>query len=583
MITSLHICGFDIVPDIALQFERGMYAITGETGSGKSVLIGALQSLGDSSMRPGNVAHSAQDNKGRAFIEAKFVVPIDVIPSTIRTDILWEYDETDTTITTTECIIRREFSTSGRSRVFVNDSPSTAEVVEQLCSALFDVHGQHDTQLLVRQAEQLKLIDRFVDQSYLQSYREAYKELLQCKAKLDALVSEQTQLESEREFKQFQFEELSRIDPQPDEYDELEQHIRRAESIERTTAAAQLVVDRLHDGNHSAVDNVQEALRGLKELEQLYPEIADTIAELSSVRVVLEEASRTCKALHLEDISPDELDRLRQRYAELRSIFKKHGGEVATLELYEQLREDLLSSESIEERVEIARTKFAKTLSSTVQLSRSLHKEREQAAEKFAVRVTKIVQDLGMPTAQFHVVVSERSEHEAGIPCTPESKLTVLGANGHTNASFEFASTDGAKVLPLKQAASGGEISRVMLAIKAIEAEAHQVPLMVFDEIDTGISGRVAAQTGRLLKRVANENQILLITHLPQIAAAADHAISVEKHESPGKAFSISAQILGRNERIYEIAKLMSADIVTDESVESAQQLIHQYEELIVN
>ncbi len=575
MITALEISGFDIVPHLSLTFQHGMYAITGETGSGKSVLIGALQSLRDSSKRPGNVLDTAT----KAFVEAHFEIEKERVPAFLQSELSWQDNREEHIQPQLTCIIRREFSASGRSRVFLNDSPSTAEVVADLCSLLFDIHGQHDTQTLVRADEQLRVVDLFVDEALKTAYSREYKQLLEEKKTLDSLLERRTLVARDREFKEFQLAEIEKVQPQEGELEELEAEIRKSESIERIQTALHASIDHVQDSDSSALYHVSETLKHIGVLQQYYPELESTKEELTSVNVILQEASRTFMSIDVESLSEQELEESRGRFVELRALYKKYGGEQATLELYQELKAEILDSSSIDEQIQATEEHFRKHRDSCLRVAEQLHIQRQQCAVDLSADVSATLSELGMPNATFTVNVEMRTATQHDISVESKNNTVALTPTGCSFASFLFAPSKAATPMTLKSAASGGEISRIMLAIKAKEASSHAVPLMIFDEIDTGISGKVAAQTGRVLRHVATQNQLLVITHLPQIAAAAHRSISVEKQDLDNGSFAISACELARKDRIYEIAKLMSAEHVTEETLESAQQLTEQYVE----
>lgn len=548
MLRRLHISNFALIESIDLTIDGGMTVLLGETGAGKSIIIDALaaalgERLASDSLRTG---------AKKAVIEAVFhVAPTHPARGCIaRYELDWEADD---------IILRRELTASGTSRCFVNDTPTQANVVREIAIELIDFHGQHDTHGLLDAATHRTILDMAAlsDDDRLRM-RDRWIDLRHCTAEQAHLQERARTADAERARLAFIIDEISQIAPQLGEDELIAADLRRAESQEQVVGFARTVRDALYAGDTSAYDAIQSALSALRHLVPFQPDLEGTVYDLESARVSCKESAASVG--HLadgEDFSPERLESLRQRQLLLQRLIRTYGSLAVACQKLDAAQTELLQLDSVDDTLQAAEQARRDAQKSAEHQASVLHALRVSQSVPLSTAVADVLVTMGMPSAVFNVTI------------TP----TDLGTHGSDTVEFVFSSNAGEPPRGLGKVASGGELSRVMLALKRALAQQASHGTMVFDEIDTGISGRVARTVGEVMKTLAASHQILCITHLAQIASLANHFVQVTKTETDGQT-TVHAQTLDSEQALVEVAKLLSGEHITDTSLSGARELM---------
>lgn len=547
MLRHLSIREFALIEHVECDFDRGMTVLLGETGAGKSIIIDALAAALGERLSTDHLRAGAR----KAVVEATFDAADDALLELLREhDLSWDQPD---------IVFRRELLASGTSRCFVNDTPTQAGVVRRLAEHLLDFHGQHDTHGLLHPSRHVDILDAAGGLSAKASgMTSAWADVLRARHALDALRARAATADDDRARHAFALEEIDRIAPQPAEDEEIAAELRRAESSEMVVHHASALRDALYAGDASAYDRLNEARQHLDALAPFAPALERYRAEIDAALTSCEEAAKEIAPFaDPEDFSPERLEELRTRLMLLQRLVRKHGSIDAARAEADRLRDALHTVEHLDESLAEAERALADATKAATTLAKALSGKRVSAAAALADHVTDALQAMGMPAAVF----------------TVQRDACDLGAHGVDRIEFLFSSNAGESPRPLSKVASGGELSRVMLAIKRAMASTGAVGTMVFDEIDTGISGRVARHVGDVMKDLADRHQILCITHLPQIASLAERIIRVTKTERQGTT-TVHAEAVHGDDAVLEIARLLSGVTVTDAALDSARELM---------
>lgn len=548
MLRRLSISNFALIESIEVTIDGGMTVLLGETGAGKSIIIDALAAALGERMS----ADSLRAGAKKAVIEAVFEVSAEhpVRASIDAHQLDWHDDE---------LILRRELTSSGTSRCFVNDTPTPAATVKEIASDLIDFHGQHDTHGLLDVATHRTVLDMIaISDTDRLAMRETWNALRARERALEDLRERARTADADRARLAFIVEEISAVSPQPGEDEQIAADLRRAESQEAVVAHARAVRDALYAGDTSAYDHIQTALSSLRNLLPFQPDLDGVIADLESARVSCKESAAS--VAHLadgEDFSPERLESLRQRQLLLQRLVRKYGSLEHAGEELERARHEMSQLDNVDDQLEHAAAARDASHADALACASTLHALRASHVDSLARTVADALARMGMPSAAFDVRL------------TPSE----LSATGVDAVEFLFSSNAGEPPRVLGKVASGGELSRVMLALKQAMAQHASHGTMVFDEIDTGISGRVARTVGEVMKALSSTHQILCITHLAQIASLADHFVQVVKSEQNGHT-TVSALRLDAEQALVEVAKLLSGEHVTDSSITGARELM---------
>ena len=550
MLIELRIQNFAVIRDLSVEVGSGLNVLTGETGAGKSIIVGALSLL----LGERASSESVRTGADRAVVEA-------VYDLTSEPQLRARLEELGLTGDEEFLVLRREVHSEGRNRAWVNESPATAGTVGELGRVLVDLHGQHEHQTLLRTADQRSILDAFAGAEDLSSkVEDLYGRLARLRSELEDRHARREELAAREDFLRFQLQEIEEARPEPGEDREVEEELARldhAEELARETEAVhQLLYSR--DGAVSeTLARARDILRRLVGFDGELAPLGDRAEELYHQVVELgrsagDYASRV-------EVSPSRTEELRGRSDLLFRLKRKYGPTLdEVLAARDRLRGQMaelegagFESEALERRVREAESELRDTAA-------ELTERRSEAGVRLAEEVEGLLPELGLPGARFAVRIEELESPEAG---------------GAERIRFVTSLNPGFELRPLARIASGGEMSRVMLALKSILARQDRVPTLVFDEIDAGIGGEVAVAVARKLRDVANHHQVFVITHLPQLASQGDHHLRVEKGEQDGVALTTVRRLVGE-ERIREIARMLGGDPDSATSRDHARELL---------
>ena len=549
MLKQLHISNYALIDKLNVSFESGFNVITGETGAGKSILLGALGfALGDRADT--NVLY---DKDKKCVVEAQFELKDNTLQS------LFEENDLDFE---TDCIFRRELSPQKKSRAFINDTPVALQAMKEIGSQLVDIHSQHDSLLLTDADFQLRLLDDIAqNNSLLTDYQEEYGNYNQLKRSLNDLKEMATKNTAENDYLKFQLDELDKADLKEGEYTEIEQTLSVMENSEEIKTLLVTANSLMEDSETAILGQVNELSSTLSRLKHLLPDAESLFERIENLKVELKDIAYDLR--HKEDetqFDEEQLQNLQERYDLLSRLMMKHRlnefGELIALR--DSLKEKVNAFENIDEAIAQAEKQLKTSEKQLSSLAKNLHEKRCQAAVAFGEKVAQLVQQLAMPFAQFQVSV--------------ESQET-FGSKGSDEIRFLFSANKGVAPDDIRRVASGGELSRLMLSIKSAVSDYNYIPTLIFDEIDTGVSGEVAAKIGGIMRQMGHSLQLISITHLPQVASQALHHYFIYK-DNKGERTQSHIRLLNSSERTNEIAKMLSNDTITPEALRAAEVLL---------
>ena len=550
MLQQLYIKNFTLIDELDIQFHPGFSVITGETGAGKSIILGAIGLL------LGQRADSKSIKQGadRCVIEAHFDLS--------RYDMKSFFDENDIEYDDKDTIIRRELTATGKSRAFINDTPVALSMLKELGDQLMDIHSQHQNLLLNKQDFQLNVVDILAqDTKEVAAYQKVFDQYQQQKKALEALREEIERNRQNVDFLQFQFDELSQSKLAKGEQEELEQQSDTMSHAEDIKTALYETDNALNGDETGVVDMIRKASNALGSISQVLPDSEELVGRLDSCRIELKDiADEVGRMLNHTDFDPEELDAINNRLDRLYELEKKY--HVKTVEelisLRDQLRQQLNNIENSDEAVGEKEKEVERLHAICQEHANKVTKQRQAIAKQMKSQMAGRLEALGMPHARFEVSIT----------------TTELGRNGQDNVSFLFSANTSTPLQSVAQVASGGEIARVMLSLKAMISGAVKLPTIIFDEIDTGVSGKIAEKMAQIMQEMGQtERQVISITHLPQIAALGSHHYKVSKEETPQGTISQMKE-LTPEERINEIAQMLSGSNISKAAIDNAKQLL---------
>lgn len=550
MLRQLYIKNFTLIDELNIELHPGFSVITGETGAGKSIILGAIGLL------LGQRADSKTIKQGadKCIIEAHFDLSrYDLKPFFDENDI--EYDANDT-------IIRRELTSSGKSRAFVNDSPTSLSALKELGERLVDVHSQHQNLLLSKQDFQLNVVDIIADDAaQLNDYRNCYADYQQTKLQLEKLEEDIALNRQNQDFLQFQYEELMKANLTEGELEELEQQSDTMSHAEDIKSALFDADKSLNGEQGGAVGLVKSTHAALSSIAKILPKTTELAERLEACHIELKDiAADVDRLLEDTDFDPAELDRINSRLDKLYDLEKKyHADSIEALIVQrDELKSKLTGIENSDEALEELRQQLQAQHEKCVQKAQALTRLRQKASKNIEQQMQQRLVPLGMPNVRFQISITQ----------------DTLGRDGQDNVSFLFSANTSTPLQPVSQVASGGEIARVMLSLKAMISGAVKLPTIIFDEIDTGVSGKMAEKMAEMMQEMGNhERQVISITHLPQIAALGLHHYRVSKEETASGTTS-HMQELTADERIHEIAQMLSGSDVSEAAIQNARELM---------
>ena len=563
MIQSLYIKDFALIDELEVELSSGFTVLTGQTGAGKSIIVGALN------MVLGERADTDVIRQGanRAVAEAMIRVNNDEAINRILEENDVEYRDS--------MILRREIRSSG-SRAFINDTPVTISVLKEVGDHLVDLHGQHDHQLLLREDNHLGVLDGYAhSEPLLNQYRESYLETARLKHELRNLKRREQELREKIQLYQFQLKELDQANLSVEEEQEIDEEMARLDNAEELDRQAGILLEMGQEGEINVLDMLAKMEESLGDLARMESEFDSYLEELTSARISLQELLRYAESYRSDiEFNPNRLEKLRQRVSDLNRLKKKYARNTTELIAYrEELRENVNLSENFDIEISKLEKRIEEQELLLSDLAWKLHVHREKAGKQLAGQIESELAKLGISHAHFQVRLdSKPSESGWFMRDGVRFDCTEYGID---EVRFAISTNVGEPVKPLSKVASGGEISRVMLAIKSIIAKEQSLPVMIFDEIDTGVSGEIAEKVGKTMRNLSKTAQIIAITHQPQIASQAHHHFRVEKGEENGRTVTRLVP-LSNDEHVREVATLMSGSRVTDATLTSARELIEK-------
>ena len=568
MLKSLSIKNYALIDEVELEFGPGLNIITGETGAGKSIIVDALSLiLGERS-----TVEEVRSGTEKSIVEGLFTISGNKKVQRLLDSSEIEFGD--------EIIVRREVNQKGQSRAFVNDTPIPISQLKSLGDLLVDLHGQHEHQSLLRPETHIDLLDDFGGLDTLKdNFRVSYNELARMLKELAEIISRRDALKEKSELYSFQIKEIDLVNPQPGEIGELESELRILENSEKLYEATTKLYEILYDSESSIHDQLVVVRNQLEDLADIDEAFGKQKEECESAKAIVDEITRFVQSYSSRlNFDPQQLEEIRERLGVLVMLRKKYGGSLeAVLEYREKIGKEYSLAENFDDEIHRLEGNVEKARSGLSDIAERLSSKRREVAERITRSIVNVLAEIGIERARFEINIGNRQYGAADAGLKP---LVRLGndffettGDGFDFVEFYVSTNVGEEPRPLARVASGGEISRIMLALKTILAKSDRLPLLVFDEIDTGISGRVAAKVGRSLKTLSGFHQIIAITHLPQIAGNADYHFRVEKIVK-GKRAVTRASRLSEDERVLEVAKLLSGEDVTQASISGAKELI---------
>ncbi len=562
MLRQLFIKNFALIDELTIDFQSGLNIITGETGAGKSILIGALGMVLGERAKPEVVRKGAPKAIIEAIIECSRNSPTNQLLEKNQVEVM------------DELIVRREISARGQSRCFINDSPVTLSILKQVGDLSIDLHGQHDHQSLLNVDTHGRLLDDFGGLGgMVEEYKEKYDELRGAKIRAEELKNKEQSLREKKNLFEFQLNEITSVDPQPDEVNELEREQIILENAEKLFTDTSWLHDILYASDDSVYSKLVQARNRLEDLARIDDIFSDCSTDAYSAQTLVDEINKFVQRYNSSiDFNSERLEELRQRLSALNTLQKKYGGSIQEVLNYKNIIEsELQLAENFEEEIEKLSRKIRELQLALGKISERLSQKRRDTGKRLSGMIVQELQKLGIAECQFEVMFLQKPHPEGDI-IIGKDRYTAM-PNGHDQIEFLISTNKGEDPKPLVKVASGGEISRIMLALKTVLAKSERLPILVFDEIDTGISGNIAQVVGLSIKQLSSYHQIISITHLPQIAALADTHFRVLK-QTQGQHTLTSVLVLSEAEHQHEVARMLSGSEVTEASLKSAQELI---------
>ena len=553
MLLSLHIRDFALIDQLEVELHAGMTALTGETGAGKSILLDALGLLLGDRADSAAVRHGAE----RADISAGF--EISALPAARAWLARQQLDLGD------ECQLRRVIASGGRSRAYINGSPVPLQLLREFGERLVDIHGQHEHQSLMKRDLQRQLLDHHGGhQPLLDALAALRHDWKQAGQQIEAIIGSGQDRDSRLEFLKFQLQELDELAPEPDEVERLhEEHARLANAGQLLDTCARHL-GRLYEDEQSAQSLLSHALADLQPLTAIDVSLKEASELIASALIQLEEGVDQLRSYPQRlELDPERLDWLEQRLDALHRLARKHRIEADTLhEFHQRLGAELQQLEQADQHLETLEAQRRTLAAEYASVAGELHRRRVQTAATLSAQVCERMQSLGMQGGQFRI------EAKAG-------DNDSLSAHGGDNIEFLVSANPGQPLKPLAKVASGGELSRISLAIQVVAATDTEIPTLMFDEVDSGVGGGVAEAVGQQLRALARHHQVLCVTHLPQVACQAHEHLQVAKLTGD-KTTRTRIRSLHGDERVEEIARMLGGRTITDSTLRHAAEMLDQ-------
>ena len=563
MIQSLYIKNFALIDELEVQLGAGLNILTGQTGAGKSIIIGALN------MILGERADTEVIRRGsdKAIAEATITFPKNEALKVLLAENEVELND--------YLILRREIRQTG-SRAFINDTPVNIGVLKIVGDYLVDLHGQHDHQLLLKEENHLGMVDSFGEiEPILGAYQTEFELLKKLRKELTSLTKREKELQEKTELYRFQVQELEGARLAADEEEELEAEMNLLDNAEVLDQKAAAISEMAENDDANILSMLNHLKLNLEDLARIEPEFETYLTEINGARVSIQEAIHFAERYRSNiEFNPQRLEELRQRQSELNRLQKKYQREIPDLIAYlAEIQNELSIADNFDLAIEKLNTQVQDQGVKVAKIAEKLHHTRINVGKKLGVNVQQELSKLGIPNAVLAVEVEYLNQANGWISINEQTiECTETGCD---MVRLFISTNKGEAPKPLAKVASGGEISRVMLALKSILAKEQSLPVMIFDEIDTGISGEVSEKVGLAMRELSEHCQIVAITHQPQIASQAHHHFKVEKAERDDRTITTIVP-LSSDEHIHEVASLMSGSQISEAALISARELIEK-------
>jgi len=549
MLSKLIIQNYAIIDSIEINFSEQFNIITGETGAGKSILVGALGLILGERADSSVLLHPEK----KCFVEGVFDVEK-------RKNVLHFLQDNDFTADS-ELVLRREIAANGKSRGFINDTPANLQQLKQLASMLVDLHQQFDTLELGDSDFQREVLDALAgNEKSLSSYIILFDQWKQIQQQLEELITQKNNFQKEFDYNKFLFDELCKTNLKENELEELDKELQLLSNAEEIKNALSISVYELKESEQPVVQTLKQLINRLNTFASFNADIEEIISRLKSTQIELADISNELENLN-DNVSYDEtrINFINERLAEGYRLQKKHGAKSTNdlIEIRNELQQKLDAVLNIDEHIVSAQNKFDQLKQQLETIAEELSSKRKKITASFEKNVNTLLAQVGMPNAKIKAAVTD-------------IQLTQFGKN---NIEFLFDANKSNRFEPLRKVASGGELSRLMLCIKSLVAEKIDLPTMIFDEIDTGISGEAAKQVGIILRQLAKQRQVISITHQPQIAGKADAHFYVYK-QIKNDTVQTNIRLLNKDERIQAIAQMLAGEPPTAAAIENAREMI---------
>lgn len=549
MLLSLSIKNYALIESLEIDFSNDFSIITGETGAGKSILLGALGLV----LGKRADLNSLKDDEVKCVIEAQFLLSNYNLQSVFEEN---DFDYEDLTI------IRREILPSGKSRAFVNDSPVNLSGLQQLADLLIDIHSQHETRDLTEESYQINILDNVAGlHDLVKSFKGKLTELKKAQKELDKALIEKESLAKEQEYNAFLFKELDEASLQPNEQEELEEELEQLNNVELIKENLDKAVAIATEEEIGVLTSLNEIKTALNRLAGFSKEYNDLFERISSVSIEFQDISDESFSLSEKVLNdPERLEFVNNKLQTIYNLQQKHQVKSVQelIEIRDILDEKVQKSDNINQLLEKLEIEVANQKKAVEKIADELTAKRSEIAPKVSNQIIDIISQLGLPDAQVVFDIKKGS----------------LNSYGQDEVSLKFSANKGINLGPIKKVASGGEMSRIMLAVKSILAKHSNLPTIIFDEIDTGVSGEIALKMGEIMSEMSKKMQVFAITHLPQIAAKGNQHYKVFKYNMNETTVS-ELKLLSNDERIVEIAEMLSGKNISDSAMIHAKSLLN--------
>ena len=557
MLSLLKIKNIALIDELEIEFARGLNLLTGETGSGKSIIVDSLGALTGERVSSDLIKEGAT----QAQIEGLFTLQANADLHQTFYESGIELDDADEI----DLIVRRELAANGRNRIFVNNQLVTQNFLKKIGAFLVDIHGQGEQTTLFNPANHLEILDEYAGlQNERERVAEKYAEMASIRRELENLREDEAQKLQLLDILQFQVDEIKKVNLQPDEEDSLEEEKRRLNNVEKLSTLSDEAYALLYENEEATLTTLEKAIRRINELTEYESSFREYEEGLNSAQAVLEDLAFGVRDFRGSlEFSPERLEEIENRLAEISRLKRKYGGTVETVLAHlKESEERLKNIETAELREEELRKKLNLASDAYLQKAQDLHDKRAKAARKFEKGVEANLKAVALEKARFEVRIEAEKENE--------KRFTAKGFN---YIEFYFSANVGESPKPLARVASGGEASRLMLILKTTAKAGNAEKAVVFDEIDVGIGGRIAEAVGLKLKELSKRQQVLCVTHQPQVASLANHHYLVEKEMSKNQT-RINVKELKETEKVEEIARMLAGEKITDTARQHAKEML---------